>query len=311
MCFKEENMTYRILSLDGGGIRGVITASLMERLETIHPGWLRQVNLIAGTSTGGILALALASGLSPQEARNLYERLGDKVFHVSLWERFTDLGQIRGAKYRNDVLKDELFTTFGNKTLADLPKKVLISTFDLDNEDPYPEKRSWKPKYLHNFEGKGSDGHVPVVDAALRTSAAPTFFPIYQGFVDGGVVSNNPAMCAVAQALEPKSGKRRLHEIRLLSIGTGRNRKFMVNKEDEEWGLAQWAPHLVSLMLEGAMGVADFQCRQILGKRYLRLDPVLTEEIGLDGVDKIETMRILASQYDLSAAIPWLKCNFV
>ena len=89
---------FRIVSLDGGGIRGVLTAALLERLDIEQPGFLAQVDLYAGTSTGGILALALASGLTPTEARNLYERLGAKVFKDSFWDNLKDLGQVAGAQ---------------------------------------------------------------------------------------------------------------------------------------------------------------------------------------------------------------------
>jgi hypothetical protein len=143
----------------------------------------------------------------------------------------------------------------------------------------------------------------------LYTSAAPTFFPVYQGYIDGGVVSNNPSLCALAQALEPHTGKQKLRDIRLLSAGTGFNPKYLT-ADNDDWGLVQWAPHLVSLMLEGSVGLADYQCRQLLGTRYLRVNPVLPVSIGLDGVDQIPLMKTLATQIDLSDAVTWLKKNF-
>lgn len=301
---------YHIVALDGGGIRGVLSAVLLERLESEHPGFLDRVDLYAGTSTGGILALGLASGMTPTEARNLYERLGSKVFRDSFWDNLKDLGQARGAQYGNAALKEELVNQFGSKTLGDLPKRVVISSFDLDNEAMELGKlRSWKPKYFHNFPGDDSDSHEKVVDIALRTSAAPTFFPVYQGYVDGGVVSNNPSVCALAQALEPSTGNQKLRDTRLLSVGTGQNPKYM-EAQNEDWGLIQWLPHLVTLMLEGSMGVADYQCRQLLHKRYLRVNPVLPVPIGLDGLDQIPLMKTLAFEYDLGKAREWIKRNF-
>ena len=301
---------FRILSLDGGGIRGVLTAALLERLEQSNPGFLSRVDLFAGTSTGGILALALASGMSPAEARNLYERLGANVFSDSLWDNIMDIGQVRGAQYSNRTLKEELTNQFGSMTLGELPQKVIISSFDLDNEATGLGKvRSWKPKYFHNFPGDDSDGHERVTDVALYTSAAPTYFPVYQGYVDGGVVSNNPSMCAIAQALEPNTGKSKLRDVRVLSVGTGVNPRYLP-AQDEDWGFVQWAPHLVSLILEGSMGLVDYQCRQLLGAQYIRVNPVLPLQIGLDGVDQIDLMKSLASQFDLSDATAWLKKNF-
>jgi hypothetical protein len=116
-------------------------------------------------------------------------------------------------------------------------------------------------------------------------------------------------MCAVAQALEPDTGKQKLRDIRLLSVGTGYNPKY-ITAENEDWGFAQWVPHLISLMLEGSMGLADYQCRQLLGSYYMRVNPVLPVEIGLDGVDQIPMMKNLASQFDLSDAVSWLKRYF-
>lgn len=301
---------FRIVSLDGGGIRGVLTAALLERLDGANPSFLAQVDLFAGTSTGGILALALASGMTPTEARNLYERLGANVFRDSFWDNLKDLGQVAGAQYSNQPLKEELTNQFGSMTLADLPQKVIISSYDLDNEATGIGKvRSWKAKYFHNFPGNDSDGHEKVVDVALCTSAAPTFFPTYHGYVDGGVVSNNPSMCALAQALEPNTGKQKLRDVRILSVGTGNNPKY-ITAENEDWGFVQWAPHLISLMLEGSSGLADYQCRQLLGSYYVRVNPLLPVEIGLDGVDQIPMMKNLASQFDLNDAVSWLKRYF-
>lgn len=301
---------FRILSLDGGGIRGVLTAALLERLEAAQPGFLGKMDLIAGTSTGGILALALASGLSPTRAREMYENLGRKVFADTVLDDVRDLGVLLGSDFDNKPLKEELINQFGDKTLADLPQKVVIASFDLDNEAYSATKpRSWKPKFFHNFPGPDSDGHLKVVDVALCTSAAPTFFPVYQGFIDGGVIANNPSLCAVAQALHPGTGRQKLNDLRLISVGTGFNPKY-IEATDEAWGLLKWAPSLVSLMLEGSVGLADYQCRQILGKHYIRVNPILPVPIGLERVDQIPLMKEIAVKEDLSKAVAWLKSYF-
>ena len=119
-----------------------------------------------------------------------------------------------------------------------------------------------------------------VVDVALRTSAAPTYFPAYQGYVDGGVVANNPSMAAVAQALDGRAAGRPLTDLVLLSIGAGTEPKFIKGRK-VDWGWGQWARPLISMMISGVMGVADFQCRQLLGDRYFRLDHVFADGIGI------------------------------
>jgi patatin-like phospholipase/acyl hydrolase len=298
---------YYILSMDGGGIRGIITASLLERLEEAHPGFLAKIDLFAGTSTGGILALGLASGLSPREARELYEECGQKVFADTVLDDIRDLGSLIGADYSIEPLKEVLSRQFNDLRLADLPKKVLIASFDLDNKPSDPLMvRTWKPKFFHNYPGDDSDGDQKVVDVAIRTSAAPTYFPIYQGYIDGGVVASNPAICALAQALEPSTGRQQLVDLRLLSMGTGFNPRYL-KEMNSDWGLVQWAPHLVNLMLEGSIGTVEYQCRQILGEACMRINPLLPVPIAMDRVDQIPLMEEIAAKLDLSEAIAWLE----
>jgi patatin-like phospholipase/acyl hydrolase len=295
---------YRLLTLDGGGIRGVLTSVLLDRLEAAHP-FLRNVDMFAGTSTGGIIALGLAAGYSPSEIGALYRLQGREVFADSWVDDLLDLGKLAGAEYSLDYLHRILTERFGEMTLADLPKKVLIPAFDLDNQHPDPARRIWKPKFFHNFPGPDSDAAERVVDVALRTSAAPVYFPVYQGYIDGGVVANNPSMCTLAQAIHPHTGRQALEDVVLFSIGTGRNPQYLpvVN---EDWGLAQWARHLVSLSMDGSAGTADYQVRQILGARYRRLNPLLPAPIGLDDVEKIEELIQIGSEVNLRDDLNWL-----
>lgn len=193
---------YRILSLDGGGIRGLITAILLMRLEKERglAGWLERADLMAGTSTGGLIALALARGLGLPAIRALYEDKADAIFDDSWLDNVKNLGTILGAQYSTGNLKRELQRLFGKTRLRDLRKRVLVTAFDLDNEDPKPERRRWKPKLFHNFPGADSDGAMRAWQVGLYTSAAPTYFPTVDGYVDGGVFAINPSMCALAQS---------------------------------------------------------------------------------------------------------------
>lgn len=301
----------KILSLDGGGIRGLMTAIILERLEAEEPGFLDLVDLFAGTSTGGLLALGLAAGLQPSYARELYEQKGEYVFKDTLIDNILDFGNLIGAEYSEKRLKESLEQQFGDLTLDSLPKKVLISSFDLDN---YPENsgqlRTWKAKFFHNYPGSDSDGNQRVVDVALRTSNAPTYFPIYQGYIDGGVVANNPSMCALAQALNPATGGRQIDEIRLLSIGTGQYSRYL-SKQYGDWGVLHWAPHIVDLVMEGSSGLADYQCRQLLSSNYFRINPVLPFPIHMDDVMRIPDLVEVASQYSIEEVLEWIKSVYL
>jgi Patatin-like phospholipase len=301
---------YRILALDGGGIRGVYTAILLNRLSREAPGFINRAHLLAGTSTGGILALGLARGLSIQSLIDLYRNSGSAIFSRSVWHEIRDVGEILGAKYANENLVRVVQDAFGDATLDDLlPRHVLVPAFDLDNQAAPPIPRMWKPKFFHNFAGPDSDGAQKIADVALRTSAAPTYFPVYQGYVDGGVVANNPSMAALVQALDAGTGKQRLADLRLFSVGTGVTPAY-VSGDSLNWGLAQWAPILADMMLEGGMGVADYECARLLGKKYFRLAPVLPVPIPLDSADNIPSLIDYANQVDISAAAAWLKVNF-
>ncbi|MGE5378724.1 MAG: CBASS cGAMP-activated phospholipase [Bacteroidota bacterium] len=298
----ESRKYYRILSLDGGGIRGLLTCRLLEKLETYSPGFISKFDLFAGTSTGGILALGLAAGFSPGEMARIYVEKGDRIFAKGFWDHLGDLDRFIDSDYDNKALKQALEDQFGkDRTLDQLPRNVLISSFCLDSGEGSEKQRgvrSWKAKFFQNFLSDESDCKQKVVDVALRTSAAPTYFPLYDNFADGGLVANNPSMCALAQAVDCNTGKQSLENIVMLSVGTGATPKWL-DGGNAKWGYVQWAPNLISIMMDGVSGVADFQCRQLLNnnevERYKRVNVNFPEMIGLDDVRK-ETIGYLNGQ---------------
>jgi len=302
---------YRVLSLDGGGIRGVVTATILERLSRTPglEGWLDRVDLIAGTSTGGLIALALADGHSPTEIRALYAQKGRSIFQDSWWDQVKDIGNLRGAQYGQRGLRNVLVDLFGTKTLAELRKKVLIPTFCLDNQADDISQRTWKPKLFHNFRGESEDGNLSVVKAALYTSAAPTYFPSVDGYIDGGVYANNPSMCALAQTQDARYRPRpRLNRVVLLSLGTGTNLRFIRGRR-LDWGLVQWARPLLDILFDGMMGIADYQCRQILGERYHRLAPIFPpgKAVAMDEIRQLPYLVEFAESVSLDATVSWLR----
>jgi patatin-like phospholipase/acyl hydrolase len=305
----------RILCIDGGGVRGVIPTVLLQRL-TREPGledWLASVEFVAGTSTGGLMALMLGAGFDLQTIRDLYEKRASHVFADSLLDDIRDVGKVIGADYDISNLRDEAHKVFGERTLGELGKRVLVTSFDLDNEAA--ENRSWKPKIFHNFEGPDSDSAQLAYNVATYTSAAPTYFDSADGYIDGGVFAPNPTMCALAQSQDPRnqpSDRAALDDIRLFSFGTGRSPTYLEG-DSLDWGYVQWIRPLISLILEGTNGIADYQSRQILGdNHYFRLAPTFPADksIDQDAVDEIPYMIDFAEQLDISAAVNWLKANW-
>jgi len=304
-------MPFKILTFDGGGIGGLFTAVVLDRIAAQFPALLPTVDLIAGTSTGGIIALGLAANKSPARLADLYRTNAADIFDDSLWDNIRDFGNATGADHSNKNLKKILRAEFGTGTLGSLSKRVLVPTFDLDSS-PAPGRRTWKPKFFHNVPGSDTDAAESIVDVAMRTSAAPTYFPSYEGYIDGGVVANNPSMAALAAALDPRSGNQNLPNIVLLSFSTGCEDRY-IKGETHNWGWGQWARPLVSIMINGVMGVADFQCKQILDNRYHRVDHVMARTVNLNDA-RPSTLRYLtdeANSVNLAPTLSWLQTHWL
>jgi hypothetical protein len=250
----------------------------------------------------------LAFDLDLQEIRDLYETKGEEIFDDSWVDDLIDVGKLVGADYSLRNLSRELRRILGETRLNELPRRVLITAFDLDNEDPDPARRSWKPKLFHNFPGEDSDGDLLAYRVGLYTSAAPTYFPSIDGFIDGGVYANNPSMCALAQSQDARIPSHpALSDVALLSLGTGTSLVY-IKGDRHDWGYAQWAKPLISLMFDGMAGIAHFQCKQLLGERYHRLAPEFPPgvSIPMDGVDRIPDMISFAEALDLTDTLQWI-----
>jgi patatin-like phospholipase/acyl hydrolase len=292
---------FRIISLDGGGIKGLVEIALLKQLKEGCPSILEKADMLAGTSTGGIVALCLASGMSLDATMSLYEKSADVIFKRN-WLHFFGL---TGAKYKNDGLKKLVNKTFGDMRLGDIKKRVLISSFDLMS-DNLPKR--WKPKFFHNF-GDNKDDSVRVADIALYTSAAPTYFPSVDGFIDGGLMANNPSMAALCQALDDRYGDDlKVDDVALLSLGTGESYNYIKGRE-HNFGMLS-VGKIVNILLSGTESVPHYQCQVLLGDKYMRLNPFDADNIQMDDIDKIPELIDLGERQPIDRVLKWLRENW-
>jgi uncharacterized protein len=279
----------KILSIDGGGTRGIIPATLLDCIHKEtgkHPTEL--FNVLAGTSTGGILCIGLAHGLPPAALVDLYLTQSADIFYDNGWDDLRDgFGKNIGADYSHKRFKKILETTFGKTTLRDIHLKykdklyLMVSSFDINPETDDGKPVNFKPEVFNS--GYIHDGGETLVDLALRTSAGPTYFPIYQKkYIDGGVAMNHPAMAAVAFALNAhtqgkgrylypdgnrKGLSKRADELHVLSLGCGTSNKNFIPAsvvKDGDWGNIQWIKYLPDLLTEANVQASEYYVQQVL-----------------------------------------------
>jgi patatin-like phospholipase/acyl hydrolase len=301
---------YRVLSLDGGGVRGILTLAMLERIQEARPDFIEKVDLIAGTSIGGIMSLALAKGMLPTAVKQFFYDNMHKVFDTSWIHNLVDLDGLSGSKFDNSGLVSLLSDVLGTMTLGDLAKKVVIPTFNLDNGSQDPLARSWGSVFMHNFDGKGSCKTLPATTAGLRTSAAPTYFPTAGSFIDGGVIANDPSMAAVSVLRDDGvriDSRPALDEIVVLSLGTGAALQF-VGGTDHDWGAPHWVEPLIQLLLDGNVGTLEYYCRAVLEDHYFRVQPVFAPGVKIDLSDcsRRDELIKIGQQADLSGALAWI-----
>jgi uncharacterized protein len=291
-------MADMILSIDGGGIRGIIPAMILAHVEEKLGKPVSKVfDLIAGTSTGGIIALALTMpkdgepAWRAQDLVDLYEAKGPEIFHRSVWNRIHSVEGVLHEKYPVDGLEKVLKEYLGETRLADALTNVIVPSYDIENRQPFFFKTA--------YAADGRDENFLMREAARATSAAPTYFdpfklvtpkPVgYYALVDGGVFANNPAMCAWAEL----SSDGVPADAKLLSLGTGELCRPIHYADAVDWGLLQWARPILNVVMDGVSDATDYQLREMLGpKRYLRVTAELN--IGNDEMDDTSATNIHA-----------------
>lgn len=284
-----------------------------------HP--LDYFDLLAGTSTGGILCTAVGYGLPTSELVDLYLKKSKDIFHDSGWDDFRDgFGKNTGADYSNKRLKKILRDIYGDDTLSDLRermpngKSLMVCTFDL-NPDKDGKPINFRPRVYHSDFLR--DNEVSLVDICLMTSAGPTYFPIYKNHVDGGVTLNNPSMAAIAYAINRNEdggteyrhpdGKnkglgRSLSELKVYSLGTGTSNKNYIpaseirSRKNGDWGNLQWVKYLPDMLTETNMQASIYYVSQLLSEQQYRRD-----QLYFDRDDAPEVIRGKSMGMDVKA----------
>lgn len=273
---------FRILSIDGGGICGILPACVLSELESrflqgksIGPHF----DMIAGTSTGGIIALGLAYGLTAAQVRDIYMEKGGLIFppRGPIKRLVGWLRQTHRYAYERQPLKDELLRILGDAALAEAQNRLCIPAFEGTHGEPWIYKTPHHPDYKR-------DKFEKMVTVGLATAAAPTFFAALDNngytMVDGGLWANNPVMNAVVDALTCFEIDRR--QVQVLSLGCGET-TFKVDASRSLGGLWQWRKAIMGAMRAQSLNALG-QAYLLIGKdQVCRLDaPESSKPIGLD-----------------------------
>lgn len=297
----------KVLAIDGGGIRGIIPAVILGAIQKCVGQDLYKVfDLIAGTSTGGIIALGIGTPsqggvpYSPDALVQLYVQNGPAIFKKSL---LTPEREVVLPKYSADALEAALAQFFKNAEFKTALTPLLISSYDLQGQLPFFFK-SHRIARDPTFNWK-------LTDIARATSAAPTFFSpahLTQGgqdyaLIDGGVFVNNPSMAAYAEArtLYPTAP-----HITVVSVGTGDRQDHIAYASAKDWGLLGWAKEIVPVLMDSVSEAVDYELQSLPECTYHRLQvPHLQNASAeMDDADpaNIERLQTLATEYVGSVA---------
>lgn len=284
-------MALKILSIDGGGTRGLIPATILKCIQQdFGKSPVEIFDLFAGTSTGGIICIALAAGIPVERIVDLYLNKSSEIFHESFLDRLSGLDEHLQANYQNKRFKKILTdpTFFGDKKLSDIHKdpnfgkkgkNLMVCSFNLSPDSVGERNKNYRPEVFHSEYISCKD--VSLADLALMTSAGPTYFPIYNNHIDGGVAMNNPSMAAIAFAVnDDTSGKDYLYpdgknkglalnlrDLKLFSLSTGTGNKNRIEKSEIKtgnWGDIQWIKYLPDLITESNVQSTIYYVRQVL-----------------------------------------------
>ncbi|NOK15825.1 CBASS cGAMP-activated phospholipase [Corallococcus carmarthensis] len=285
---------FRILSLDGGGIRGAFSASVLATLEKeTGRACVDHFDLITGTSTGGIIALGLALGLPASTIRDFYRDKGLDIFPgTGLVQRTSlTLRQLFAPKRSHEALKAALRSVFNDMRLGEARCRLVIPTYDAVGGRIFLLKTAHHARFTGEYKASA-------VDCALATSAAPTYFAAAAfadhpgaSYVDGGVWANCPIMVGVAEAVHFLEIP--LDQIDVLSIGT-LGEPFSVSPSRRRAGILGWNKALIDILMRGQAEAAQAHAQLLTGRNVHRIDQVVSPgRFSLDDARAIDDLIAL------------------
>lgn len=298
---------YRILCMDGGGIRIALHSVFLTRILQKFPNFLEDTQLFAGCSGSTSFTAALEFGLDPMIIGDLTSLTAEQTMGKA-----REGNGFTGVRYSFKWMKLAADVLFGDVKLKDLPRHTVMNSYHLDNGHPDITKREGEICFFTNaVRGCGEDEKV--CDVVCRSSSAPTFFPAYQGYVDGGVFASNPAACAVPLALGtgPKGVGVDPQDCVCLSLGTGFNHpKFVADQKAKEGGLLQWRDRLFDIFMVSQIQFDDYMCQTMLGDRFLRVNPYIPMIINLDDFKLIPQLKQWAWELPMDHVFDWIQHNW-
>lgn len=266
----DDNKIFKILSIDGGGIKGLYSARIIDKFEKkFNCKTSDYFDMICGTSTGGLIALALTSLISAENICNFYEQKGEVIFPKHKVRRIPFIGKIDegflkqiafGGKFSNKGLKESLNEIFGEKLMGEANNLLCIPSYSVTEAKPKVFK------YDHKEGDLSRDNHAKMVDIALATSAAPTYFPMAElpyynneQFIDGGVWANNPTLVGLLEALNCFVGKdKKYKSIKILSLSSLSTTGGDVTGLKNERSFKDWGSELFETSMNGQAFFTDF-----------------------------------------------------
>jgi patatin-like phospholipase/acyl hydrolase len=297
---------FQILSLDGGGIRGIFSAAVLAAIEEdLDIRVVDHFDLIAGTSTGGIIAVALGLGMSPRDIVNFYLKEGATIFAVPFGRG--SLRRLFKSKLDNAPLIAALQKYFGERPFGQSTKRLVIPSYNLGEDDVYIFRTAHDSRLRRDYK-------VPAWKVAQATSAAPTYFPVSRNIddlrlIDGGVWANNPTMVAYIEAVGTL--KVPTEAIKILNLGTCDSINARSASLDEG-GLWQWRRSALEVVLRGQSVSVVNHVKFMIGKdNLLRIDPpVPAGFVALDSFKRSSNLIGKASHYSRTY-MPQIKAMFL